>query len=187
VTTLFALSGDFFLVGVPVYTLEVLRTPPWLPGALLTLITVMGSTMGTLALRWTRRWTRIKAMQIAATTTALWCAASAAAALLPSAWRTGYLLGCAVLLAAAQLVSTGRINALAEAAAPPQSRARYLAAFQYAFTIAGVLVPAVVALFSITPWLPWLVVAAGTAASAGGLCYLSKHLPAHARGIAYQS
>jgi len=187
VTTLFALSGDFFLVGVPVYSLEVLRTPPWLPGALLTLITVMGATMGTLVLRWTRRWSRIKAMQIAATATTLWCAASAAAALLPSAWTTGYLLGCAVLLAAAQLVSTGRINALAEAAAPRRSRARYLAAFQYAFTIAGVLAPAVVALFSVTPWLPWLVVAAGTAASVGGLRYVSKHLPAHAHGIADQS
>ncbi|HTF46953.1 MAG TPA: MFS transporter [Pseudonocardia sp.] len=186
VTMLFALSLDFFLVGVPVYTLEVLGSPPWLPGALLALITVIGSTMGTLVLRWTTHWSRIKAVQIAAIATALWCATSAAAVLLPAAWRTGYLLGCAVLLAGAQLVSTGRINALAEAAAPPDARARYLAAFQYAFTIAGVLAPAVVALFSVTTWLPWLVVAAGTAASAAGLRYVRAHLPAHALGIAHR-
>lgn len=74
------------------------------------------------------------------------------------------------------------MNALAEAAAPPHARARYLAAFQYAFTIAGVLAPVVVALFSVAIWLPWLVVAVGCAASAIGLHYISNHLPSHAMG-----
>ena len=184
VTMLFALPQDFFLVGVPVFTLDILGSPPWLPGALLALLTVIGSTAGTLVLRWTRRWSRVKAMQVAATATALWCAASVAAALLPASWRTWYLLGCAILLAAAQLVSMGRVNALAEAAAPPQARARYLAVFQYAFTIAGVLAPAVVALFSVTIWLPWLVLAAAAGASSVGLRYLSAHLPTHALGVA---
>jgi hypothetical protein len=47
-----------------------------------------------------------------------------------------------------------RANALAEAIAPPAVRGRYLAAFQYAFTVPGVIAPAVVALFSVAVWLP---------------------------------
>ena len=44
ITTLFAVSVDSYLVGVPVYALEVLHTPSWLPGALLALLTVITST-----------------------------------------------------------------------------------------------------------------------------------------------
>jgi len=134
----------------------------------LTLITVMGATMGTLVLRWTktmvadqgnadrrdsdhivvRRQRRCRAPALGLDNR------------VPPRLRS--------LTGRGQLVSTGRINALAEAAAPDAPGLAYLAAFQYAFTIAGVLAPAVVALFSVTPWLPWLVVAAGTAASVAG-------------------
>jgi Na+/melibiose symporter-like transporter len=187
VTMLFALPQDFFLVGMPVFTLDILGSPPWLPGALLVLLTVIGSTAGTLALHWTRRWSRVKAMQVAAIAIALWCAASVAATPPPTSWRTWYLLGCAILLAAAQLVSAGRVNALAEAATHPQARARYLATFQYAFTIAGVLAPAVVALFSVAVWFPWLVLAAAAGAASVGLRYLGAHLPSHALGVEYRN
>lgn len=46
-----------------------------------------------------------------------------------------------LVLAGANLVLGGRVNAMAEATAPPRALGRYLAAFQYAFTIAGVLAP----------------------------------------------
>ncbi|WP_331533051.1 hypothetical protein [Pseudonocardia sp.] len=45
------------------------------------------------------------------------------------------------MLAGANLVLGGRVNAMAEAAAPPRALGRYLAAFAYAFTVAGVLAP----------------------------------------------
>ena len=61
-------------------------------------------------------------------------------------------------MGAAGCCSPSRVNALAEAAAPAAVRGRYLAAFQYSFTVPGVLAPAVVALFSVAVWLPWLVV-----------------------------
>jgi hypothetical protein len=50
-----------------------------------------------------------------------------------------------------------RANALAEAIAPAGVRGRYLAAFQYAFTVPGVIAPA---LFSVALWLPWLLAGA---------------------------
>ena len=84
-----------------------------------------------------------------------------------------------VLLAAAGLVCGPRVVALAASVAPPQARGR-LAAFQYAFTGAGVLAPAVAALASVAVWLPWLLVATGSGAAIGGLRWLAGHLPADA-------
>lgn len=181
ITTMFALATDFFLIGVPVYALDILHTPAWLPGAILALLTVIGSTAGTLVLRMTSRLSRPAAMRLATLIVAAWCAASAAATLLPASARPSYLLACTLLIAAANLVSSGRANALAEAAAPRQARGRYLAAFQYAFTLAGVIAPGVVALFSVAVWLPWLLVA--LLALTGGLAMrtVASRLPAQAR------
>ncbi|MGI8576746.1 MAG: hypothetical protein ACR2KG_02260 [Nocardioidaceae bacterium] len=71
-------------------------------------------------------------------------------------------------------------NALAEASAPVAERGRYLAAFQYAYTIAGILAPAIVALFTYAVWLPWAIVAAASLAAIGGSRWLASRLPAAA-------
>jgi MFS family permease len=81
-------------------------------------------------------------------------------------------------MAAATLVSGPRAVALASAVAPPSARGRYLAAFQYAFTAAGVVAPAIVALYSVAVWLPWALVAASTSLAIVGLRALARHLPA---------
>ena len=71
-----------------------------------------------------------------------------------------------------------RANALAEAVAPAAQRGRYLAAFQYAFTVPGAVAPAVVALYSLAVWLPWLLVAASAGLAILVLRWLAGHLPA---------
>jgi hypothetical protein len=71
-------------------------------------------------------------------------------------------------------------NALAEAVAPRAVRGRYLAAFQYAFTVPGVVAPAVVALFSVAIWLPWLVAGTGAGLAAVALPWLALRLPGDA-------
>jgi MFS family permease len=73
-----------------------------------------------------------------------------------------------------------RVNALAEAASPAAARGRYLAAFQYSFTVPGVLAPAVVALFSVAVWLPWLLVGAAAGLAVLALRWLASQLPATA-------
>lgn len=179
VTGLFALALDFFLVAVPVYVIDVLHGPAWLPGTMLVVLTVLGSLTGPLGVRLTRRRWRTTAMAYGAGLYVLWALACPGAALLPTAARPAYLLATTIIFAAANVIGA-RANALAEAAAPPAVRGRYLAAFQYAFTAAGVVAPAVVALFATGVWLPWLLVAAVAATAGGTLPYLARRLPRHA-------
>ena len=179
VTGLIALTSDFFLVGLPVYVLDRLHGPLWLPGTMLALSTAITAAGGTVALRLTRRWSRIAAMRLGAACYAAWCAAGLAALLLPPGWRPAELLAATLLAAVGGLLFV-RANALAEAAAPDPARGRYLAGFQYAYTVAGVVAPALVALFSVATWLPWLLVAASAILAVALLRPLAARLPAHA-------
>lgn len=107
------------------------------------------------------------------------CAACATAVLVAPGWRPAQLLAAAVVLAMAGLLFM-RANALAEAIAPAAVRGRYLAAFQYAFTVPGVIAPAVVALFSVAVWLPWLLVGASAGLAVLVLRWVAGRLPADA-------
>ncbi|MEV4646273.1 MFS transporter [Saccharopolyspora sp. NPDC049357] len=135
VTALLALASDFFLVGVPVYVLEQLTGPAWLPGLMLALLTASLSIGGTAAVRATRYLARTTTLAISAGLYVVWCLMSLAAVFITPAWLPAFLLSATLLQAAAALLSATRVNALAEAAAPPEMRGRYLATFQYAFTI----------------------------------------------------
>lgn len=180
VTCLLALVTDFFLVGLPVFVLEVTTGPSWLPGVSLALLTAVTSTSATLALRATGHLTRTTAMSMAAVLFVCWCALCAATPALPTAAQPAWVIATTLVIAAGALISGPRTNALAEAAAPRATRGRHLAAFQYAFTIAGVLTPAIVALFSLSSWAPFAVVAAAAMAGGAALPPLSRRLPAHA-------
>lgn len=169
ITGLMALSVDFYLVGTPVYVLEVLAGRPWLPGVLLAVSTTINATCGTLALRATRRVTRIAAMRLGAVLVIAWCAVSLLALAVPAGWLSAVLLAATVVIAAGGLLFGVRANALATELAPAAARGRYLATFQYAFTVPGVLAPAVAGLFSVASWLPWLLVAGCAALAAAGL------------------
>ena len=160
ITGLAVLPADFLLSGMSVYLLEDLRAPSWLPGAVLALLTGLTAAGGTAALRLTRRLRRTTVMAAGAALSGAWCAASLAALALPPGWRPAEMLAATVVMAAAETLFQSRVNALAEALAPAGARSRYLAAFQYAFTVPGVLAPAVVALFAVAVWLPWLLVGA---------------------------
>jgi MFS family permease len=177
---LFGLALDFFLIGTPVFVLDQLHEAAWLPGAILALLTVVTSVGGTLALRITRKLSRIGAMRAGSALFAAWCVVSLGVFLVPHRWRPAYLLFATLVMAAGDLVFGPRAGALAEAAAPVDARGRYLAAFQYAFTAAQVLAPAVVALFSVAVWIPWVLVGGCAAGAAVGLGRLGPRLPTHA-------
>jgi len=178
-TGLAALSVDFFLSGMSVYMLGDLHTRPWLPGAALALAAGLCGAGATAVLRVTRRLCRTTAMVLGAGLNAVWCGACVAALAVPPGWRPAELLAATVVMALAGLLFQ-RASALAEAVAPTAVRGRYLAAFQYAFTVPGVIAPAVVALYSVAVWLPWLLV--GTSAALAGLVlhWLAGRLPANA-------
>jgi MFS family permease len=182
-TGLVAVAVDYFLSGTPVYVLEILHAPPWLPGTMLALVTALNTVGGTFVLRATRRLPRLTAVQLGAALYILWCAASLAAFVLPPGWRPAVLLSGVAFLAAAGLVFSPRVLALAEAAAPPAARGRFLAAFQYAFSVAVVLAPAIVALYSVAAWLPWTLVAAAAAVAIAAFRRLARWLPADALSL----
>jgi MFS family permease len=177
VTGLIALATDFFLVGTPVFVMVRLHGPPWLPGTMLALITALSSIGGTAVLRATRRLSRIAAMQASAVLYLVWCAVSLAAAAAPLSWRPVALLAATIILSAAGLLCGPRGLAMAEESAPPAARGRYLATYQYAFTAAGVVAPALVALYSVAVWLPWLLTACAAGLAIASLRALATRLP----------
>jgi MFS family permease len=144
------------------------------------LVTALSTVGGTAALRATRRLCRTTAMALGAALYILWCGASLAAMLVAPRWRPLELLAATVVMAAAGLLFYSRANAIAEATAPRAARGRYLAAFQYAFTVPGVVAPAAVALFSVAIWLPWLLVGTCAGLAVAALPWLAGRLPADA-------
>jgi hypothetical protein len=78
------------------------------------------------------------------------------AVLVPVAWAVW------VLIVAGNKVFYPVAGALSEALPPRESRATYMATYQYAFTTAQVASPAVVALFAVSGWLPWAVLVAAS-------------------------
>jgi MFS family permease len=180
VTGMFALTGQFFLVGAPVYALEVLHTPGWVPGASLALLTGLFSVGGTIAVRLTNGLKRTTTMSIAGGLYIVWSAASLAALLVPSRWQPPWLVASTLFLVAAGLICGTRANAMAEAAAPATARGRYLATFQYAFAVPELIAPLVVSLFVVGPWMPWLVLVAVATLGLLAMPYLTRRLPAHA-------
>jgi MFS family permease len=179
VTGLVALGIDFFLVGIPVYVLD-LGAPTWLPGVLLALHTAVTSTCGTLAVRLTDHLPRTSTLALGGSLLVMWCGLCFAASLVPAGWRTAWLLGSALAMAAGAVLFGARVNALAVALAPAATRGRHLAAFQYAFTVPQVLAPAVVALFTAGVWAPWAVVAACAGSGAVAFRAFGRRLPAEA-------
>jgi hypothetical protein len=138
---------------------------------------VVTSVGGTAALRLTARLSRPAAMALGGVLVASWCAACTAALALPVQWRPPELCAATVLLAVGGLLFGPRANAIAVELAPASTRGRYLATFQYAYTVPGVVAPAIVALFDVAGWLPWLVVAIGAGASSVTLLALASRLP----------
>jgi MFS family permease len=160
-----ALSGDVFLVGLPIYALEDLNTPSWLPGACLALLTAITALGGTAAVRATARYRRSSVIAAGAGLSVAWALIALLALTVSRPAAVGLLVAGTAVEAAAALLY-GRMNALAEATTRPEHRGRYLAAFQLAFTVAALIAPAVVGLSVHGAGLPWMVVALFSATAA---------------------
>ena len=129
-------------------------------------------------MRYTAKRRRTTALAVAGCCFIARCVVAACAELVPHNWAAGWPLTSTVLIIAGNLVAGTRANAIAEAAAPPGLRARYLAALQYSSTVAGLLTPLVVASFAVASWVPWLLVAVSVAGGTATLRWLAGTLPA---------
>jgi len=177
VTVLLALPTDLLLVGGALYLREVAPGAAWAAGASIAVLTALIALLNRRVVRWTARWRRTTAMGAGGACLAVWAASLALVGLLPTAWVGPWVLASSLVLAAGSLLFGTRVNALAEAAAPPATRGRHLAAFQYAFTAAALGAPLLVAVSAVSPWLPWAVAAVMAAAGGVGVLALARHLP----------
>jgi MFS family permease len=176
-TLLTAIALDVALVGTPVYIIEILHGPAWLPGALLAMGTVLGSVAGLRIVDALSGFRRTRSLQAGALILTTWAIAMVGL----DSVGAGALVACAfaawLLLTAAGKISDPITGALSEALPPRESRSVYMATFQYAFTTAQVLAPAIVGLFVVSAWLPWVVVATAALAAVPLLGRLERVLP----------
>lgn len=179
VTALLALPSDFLLVGTAVFLRELAPGSEWAAGVGITALTAT-SLLTVTVVRLTGHWRRTTSMALGGCCLVAWAAVCAVAVWLPSSWVGPWVLASMVLLAGGSLLFGSRVNALAEAAAPPVSRGRHLAAFQYAFTAAGLAAPLLVSAMAVALWLPWLVLGAAAAAGAAAVPWVGRRLPEHA-------
>lgn len=175
--TVFALCSVMIGIAVPIYLIEALPTPDWLVGPLLAINTLLLATGQGFVVRLVRPFTRMRSMALAGVCWVLWSIAFALALRVPTVVLVPYLVISMVFYVAAELIHAPISNALAAAAAPEHVRGRYLAIFQYCFTLATIIAPTFfTVLYSRGAALPWIVLGVLTAGSTVVMRILEKRL-----------
>lgn len=179
--TVYALTSMMLGLALPTVVLTVLQAPAWLTASVLAgnaaLIALLSAPVG---LR-TPRFRRTRVLVVAASLWSAWAAGMALLAPGRLAVVVVLVVSVTLLFTAAELLHAPASTALASAAAPEGARGRYLAVFQYSFTVASIAAPAFfTSLASVSSALPWLVLAGLNAASVVVLLRLERHLPAAA-------
>ena len=176
-TCLSALAIDVALIGMPVYVVDVLSGPTWMPGALLALGTGLSSVLGVTVVDALRGRRRTSSLQLGAGLYAGWAALMTGMLIVPAPLLLPYAVATWLVLVLANKIFYPLAGALSEALPPRAGRAGYMATYQYSFTAAQVLAPAVVALFALSGWLPWVAVAVAAVASWALFGRLGRAMP----------
>lgn len=182
INTVFAMSSMMLAPTLPFVIIQVMAGPAWLTAPLLAGNTVLVAVLAAPVIARLRPYRRTRVLVAAA---ALWAGWSALLAVLEPgrlAWTVPLLVAATLLYTAAETMHAPVSMALAADIAPSHLRGRYLAVFQYSFTIAGIVAPTFfTVLFSAGHPLPWLALAGLNAASIAAVLLLERHLPATAR------
>ena len=173
-TCLVGLAVDVALLGAPVFFIDVLDGPAWLPGVLLAGGTVLSSLYGVTVVNALRDRRRTRSLQAGAVIFAVWALLTMGMLWVPDGWLVAYACATWVVMVVGTKIFYPVSGALSEALPPRPDRAGYMATYQYAFTTAQVLGPAVVALFAVAVWLPWAVVAASALGAVVVLGWLGR-------------
>ncbi|MFI8594326.1 MFS transporter [Microbacterium sp. NPDC078428] len=134
---LITLVMEFFPVAFPVIAVEQLGAPAWLPSLANAGLAVLSSTLTGVAVALTSSRSRAFAVRLGAVLLLAWIASMAAVYAVPSAWLAVALFGSALIFGVGTVVLSTRMNAAASEVAPPEQAGRYLAAFQYSFSVAS--------------------------------------------------
>jgi MFS family permease len=159
-SVIFALCSMMLGVAVPVFLVDALAAPKWLPGPLFTFNTVLLAAGQMLVVRLMRRLPRTRALGVGGLFMVIWLLALAAALWIPGRALVPYLAGTMVLYAAGELIYAPIANAQVASFAPEHLRGRYMAVYQYGFAIAQIIAPAFfTTLYGRGPAWPFLVLA----------------------------
>jgi MFS family permease len=169
--------ADFSLAGMPIFVIEFVDGPEWLPGALLAISTALLSAFSVRVVDALRGLRRTQSMQGAAAIYAVFAVLMMGMLWVPPQLLIPYAIVIWLLRVFATMAFFPIAGALSEALPPPEHRAAAMATYQYAFTTAQVAAPAIVALFAVTAWLPWAVLTVAALAATVVVGWLGRTLP----------
>lgn len=168
-------------LALPFYITEAVHAPAWIVGSILALNSLLIISCQTLIVRLMESRRRTRAIGLAAL---VWCGACclfALALIIPRSFLVPYLFLVAVIYTLASLLYAPTASALVADLGPLALRGRYLATYEFSWGVASALMPALfTVLYTATPALPWLVLAALTAASGTGMLWLERKFPKQA-------
>lgn len=174
-----ALGYTSLTILIPVYATDWLHIPQGLIGSSFIVNTLLCATLGVPVAAFARRRFRTR-NRMAAAGAGLFVAAFAGQAVLGTVRphnttvAMAVVLTCVVVATFAELVHSPAASTLAQSAAPPELRGRYLAAYQSSWALANALAPSVfTALVAVDGRLPWLVITA-TALLGGAMLRLAE-------------
>lgn len=163
-------------LALPVYVLDDLGLPGWLPGAAFTLNTVLIGLGQGQVVTWITGHRRAAVLQLSAVLSAAGCVVLLVAGAFAAAAAVAVVLVGVLLLTAGELAETPVIAALSNEAAPEELRGRYLATFQQSWNVASIVGPALLTgLLSAGPAPAWLGLAAVCLLGGLGMRALAPH------------
>jgi MFS family permease len=177
INLLFGIARTVILVGLPVFTVQVLDAPAWLAGALYATYTVIIALGQTSVVRRLEGHRRTRALMFAAVLWAMSFLLLASASLLPPVLLAGFLFVVTGLYTAAVVLHAGVIDALVVEAAPDRLRARYVGVYHLSWAVANAIAPGLFSiLLSWQPTLPWIALALLLLLAAVGVWMLEARL-----------
>lgn len=185
VNTVFAVSTGMLSLGLLIFVKNGLGGPPWLASVMLAGNTILLAVLGAPVIRRVAPYRRTRVLVVAAGLWAAWCLAFAGLVPNQLEWVIPALILATLLFTAADVIHAPVSMGLATALSPPAARGRYLAVFQYSFTIANMISPAFfTTLFELHRSLPWLALGLLNLAALAGMLVLERIVPASAQRVA---
>jgi MFS family permease len=176
--SVYALTSMMLGVALPTVVLIGIEGPAWLTSVLLAGNAVLIALLSAPVVARLAGFRRTRGIVVAAALWTAWCASLAVLVPGQPGWVLPVLIGGTLLFTAAELVHAPVSMGLAAAAAPPAARGRYLATFQYSFTISSIIAPAFFAtLFELHTAAPWIALGLLNVASVAGMLLLERRLP----------
>jgi MFS family permease len=173
----FGIARTAILVGLPVYTVQVLKTPAWLAGALYAAYTTTIALGQTSMVRRLERHRRTRALMMAAVLWAVSFLLLAGAPLVPRTLVAGFLFAITGVYTAAVMAHAAVIDALVVEAAPVALRARYVGVYHLSWAVANAAAPGLfTTLFAWQPSSPWVALTLLLLVAATGVWTLEPRL-----------